>query len=359
MQEKELPEDDQETSEEDLWFLPGPPEETNPEDPPWPMAAREGSLEPAVWRGAEAAQFRALLNAGQAAARFAERLRQFPDGVAERMALSTVSAILQEEGIWLGEDRIALYRVLRIGVSDQARDLSRADWAIRRLLAAAGSESPVADLAVFLGRSAVSEPQKIRGEDRPSGIELDGLSDQMHHTLSGTKNCHAFLRATYAFSMWRAEGITPWDELLEPTVAALRIAASDTGFPAGLQFLPLIAGYRLDRHTLEDARGSAEARLTTFCTAVEAGALSGLMALDQLAAWETRAKEATVDLSGRTPPLLIEALMRYPMVSAELVSEVVGNSKAAARRNLNLFLERGLIREVTGQDRYRFWTVTG
>jgi Fe2+ or Zn2+ uptake regulation protein len=29
----------------------------------------------------------------------------------------------------------------------------------------------------------------------------------------------------------------------------------------------------------------------------------------------------------------------------------------SARRNLNLLQARGLIREVTGQDRYRFWAI--
>ncbi|HID67372.1 MAG TPA: hypothetical protein EYP31_03730 [Roseibacterium sp.] len=63
------------------------------------------------------------------------------------------------------------------------------------------------------------------------------------------------------------------------------------------------------------------------------------------------------NLSGRTPPRLIGVLLRPPVVSAELVSATLSCSRPAARRNLGLFAKRGLIREVTGQDRYRFWTV--
>ncbi|MBP9049205.1 MAG: hypothetical protein KBF85_13125 [Tabrizicola sp.] len=51
------------------------------------------------------------------------------------------------------------------------------------------------------------------------------------------------------------------------------------------------------------------------------------MALDRLAAWRAKAEAATADLQGRVPARLIAALAA-----------------------------RGLIREVTGQGRFRVWT---
>jgi Fe2+ or Zn2+ uptake regulation protein len=44
------------------------------------------------------------------------------------------------------------------------------------------------------------------------------------------------------------------------------------------------------------------------------------------------------------------------MVSAPLAEELSQASRAAVQRNLDLFARRGLIREVTGQGRYRIWT---
>jgi Fic family protein len=84
--------------------------------------------------------------------------------------------------------------------------------------------------------------------------------------------------------------------------------------------------------------------------------LAALLHLDRISAWETRAREVTADLSGRTPPLLVDALTAWPMVSAPLAEELTQASRAAAQRNIDRFTRRGLIREVTGQGRYRVWT---
>ena len=81
------------------------------------------------------------------------------------------------------------------------------------------------------------------------------------------------------------------------------------------------------------------------------------MLLDRMAEWQAGAVQKTADLSGRTPPRLIGVLLRLPVVSVELAAATLSCSRPAARRNLDLFVGRGLIREVTGQDRYRFWSV--
>jgi len=78
--------------------------------------------------------------------------------------------------------------------------------------------------------------------------------------------------------------------------------------------------------------------------------------LDRLAAWQLRATQATTDLSGRTPPRLLRLLTDWPSLSAPLAEAESGASRAAVQRNLDLFAARGLIREVTGQGRYRVWT---
>ena len=51
-----------------------------------------------------------------------------------------------------------------------------------------------------------------------------------------------------------------------------------------------------------------------------------------------------------------EVLTRFPIVPAKLVTREAPCSPMSARRNLNLFTERGLAREITEQGRYRFWT---
>lgn len=335
--------------DEDLWFLPALDDDEGSSDMPWPVAARETSLEANVWRAAERECYRELIAAVQAVTRFGERLKQFPDSVRERFAVDTVSAVLRSEGTWVGADQIALYRTLRIASGDQAQVLARASWAVRRLLA--GTHPRRDGLHEFLGRVEVDAPMQVPGGERPLGGELVALSDQWAHALERFSDCHALTRAAFGFAVWRAEGITPFEELLEPMVAALIAGAG--GLAA---FLPMVQGHRLDRHSLKPGEAGAAARLKVFYGAVEAGALAALLELDRLVTWQAQARGAIADLSGRTPPLMVEAFLKARVVSAEWLASEIGCSPVSARRNLKIFEERGLVREVTGQGRYRFWT---
>lgn len=342
--------DPEPVSEEDLWFLPATPEDAAPTDMPWPVAAREGSLAPDVWRQAETGCYRELLSAVEALVRFGERLKAMPAEAVERCALISVSAVLRSEGLWLGPEKIALYRALRLTGEAEARPLARASWAVRRLTGQGASA--LDGLREFLGRAEVANPMDPDPEaSRPVGDELDLLGQaylDQHEQLSG---CDVLTRAAHGFAFWRQEGITPWDELLEPSVAAMTVGAG-----ARAPFLPISAGHRFDRHGGSGGEGSAEARLRVLYAAVEAGALAALMDLDRLMAWQDKARVETRDLSGRVPPELIRLLLRYPILSADLVAQEADCSTMTARRNLNIFTERGLTREITGQGRYRYWS---
>lgn len=360
--------------EEDLWFLPGPPDAGDTSDLPWTAPARmvdEQGFDPQVWRQGEAQQYRALTSAAQAVARFAERLSHFPGGIGggigDRFALGSVAAVMRAEGVWLSVEKIALFRAMRIAGDDNAQDLARAAWAVRRLSGANRAGGPLAGLHVFLGRNVTSSPPPVAlatglvtglaiGQERAVGDDLDALSGQWLTALAAIEDCHPLTRAGFAFAFWRAAGITPFDEMLEPSVAAMLVGAGDgtkNGAGNGMPpFLPVCAGRTFDRQM----RGGVAARLAGFYAATEAGALKGLLELDRLRAWQARAGQVSARLSGRTPALLIDTLVRLPVVSAELAAHETGCSGATIRRNLARFDDAGLIREVTGQDRYRFWT---
>jgi hypothetical protein len=77
--------------------------------------------------------------------------------------------------------------------------------------------------------------------------------------------------------------------------------------------------------------------------------------IDRLDRWETTARDKAAHLSGRTPPRLIETLCDWPLVSAPMAEELTGASRAAVQRNLLWFQAQGLVREVTGQGRFRLW----
>jgi hypothetical protein len=60
-------------------------------------------------------------------------------------------------------------------------------------------------------------------------------------------------------------------------------------------------------------------------------------------------------LSVRTPPALRAALTEWPLVPAPMAEALTGASRAAVQRSLAWREARGLVREVTGQGRFRMW----
>lgn len=70
-------------------------------------------------------------------------------------------------------------------------------------------------------------------------------------------------------------------------------------------------------------------------------------------AWAARAEVEMTPLSGRTPPALRAVLTEWPLVSATMAETMTGASRAAVQRNLAWMEARQLIREETGQGRYR------
>jgi predicted transcriptional regulator len=62
-------------------------------------------------------------------------------------------------------------------------------------------------------------------------------------------------------------------------------------------------------------------------------------------------------LSGRTPVALRKTFSQWPLVSAPMAEAVTRASRGAVQRNLTWMEAIGLIREVTGQGRYRMWRI--
>lgn len=337
--------DGEDKTEGELWFLPGEPDDRAPTDLPWPMANRSAIFDVSDWLRAEDGQGRALANAASAFARLDERVRSAPDGLSERLALLEVADLLWAQGDRVPLERIALYRYARESTLANAQALSSADWALRRML---GRLQPIDGLHAFLGRQKVEEDGLSEISTRAVGAAFEGVAADWFGVMEEMRDAHPITQAAAAFNAWRIFELSAPGDLLEGAVAAGKLGA--TGGKA-LRFLPIAMG---DRHTMGQG-GSPEERLTDWYKSVENASLRGLMVLDQLEAWRVRATRETAGLSGKTPPLLIEAFVRAPIISAEMVAEITCVSKAAVQRNLVKLKRRGLIREITGQGRYRFW----
>ncbi len=349
--------DAKETPEDDLWFLPSPPEDAAPTDPPWTIADREITTADA-WTEAEREHAVLLARAAGAFGALNDRLKQLGEGARHRIALAQVAGFCWHLEGRLSGEQIALYLAARFNrAGDAMPALARAGWAMRRLL----DTHRVLDahgvhtgrLAEFLGRTAVADGDTQYHVDRPQGEEFAALETLFWAQLSELHASHPITRAALAWDLWQKLGLSGEAARIEGAVVAARVGAQamiGKNYRRDVGFLPLAIGRN---------HGMVSARLQRFYTGVENECMAALLTLDRMAAWTGRAGAVTAPLSGRAPALIIEALAQWPMLSAQALEAQTGVSRAAVQRNLDRLFQLGLVREVTGCGRFRMWAAKG
>lgn len=259
------------------------------------------------------------------------------DGARMRLAVQEATSLGWWTGDRVGADQLTLWLTLHLSsVGDDAQSLSRLTWAVRRLTAPPPRTTQLSPGSVDWMRAELGISATIT--DFMRGAEAA-------EALQGMEGLHRITLACLLFHVWRLSGDDA-PRQIEAAVLGLRMM----GGPAG--FLPLtLAGLGAVTVT-----GSAERRLSAWIAGTHQATLAALLHLDRLRRWQDRATVETADLSGRTPQTLITALARLPMLSAPVAEAETGASRASVQRNLALLEHRGLIREITGQGRFRVWT---
>lgn len=332
--------------EEDLWFLPGPLEEDNlpPGAPPLPRTAQKNLFDPAEWRAAQNSVSGELAHLAQAFGELDVRLRDAPPGLHLRLALREASDLSWWSGDRLSLDRLSLWHLLRIGSTENTEQAyARAGWAIRRLSTSGALEE---DLTGFLGRASEGE------EISEFGAEV-GAVQAMAELMTTLTDLHPVTQSAILFNAWKILG-APWSRDLEAAVLAAKHASSISRKPGqGARFLPLaLSGAETFR-----GQGSVEQKLRYWVCGAERATLAALLHLEVVSEWQRKAQASVTDLSGRTPMQLITTFAAYPLVSAPMATRETGASRAAVQRNLDILAARGLIREITGQGRFRIWSI--
>ena len=336
--------------EDDLWFLAGEAAVGGPDLMP-PVPQRDGGrlFDPDDWQAAQDRLSGPLADLAVIFGGLDERLRsESADtcaGWRQRLALLEVADLGWWTGERIGVERLALWVGMRAGsVEDDAQALARASWAVRRLQAGPGPEAGgwTAGLTAFLGRSL---PE--------SGGVPEAVAD-LAEVMERAGGLHPVTRAAILFHAWRMLGHDTPSRGPAQDVEAAALAARHgavMGRGGGALFLPLA----LTGSTALRATGAVPERLSRWIAGAVQATLAALFHLDRVRDWQARAQAETRGLSGRTPPALIAALAAWPMVSAPMAEEITGASRAAVQRNLDTLSQLGLIREVTGQGRYRIW----
>lgn len=322
--------------EDDLWFLPGPMDDDLPPGaPPLPVSERRPLFDPDAWRTAQNALSSDLARLALVFGELDARLRSLPaktrDGVRLRLALIEATDIAWWAGDRFPAERLGLWLALRIGSTAETEEaIARAGWAVRRLTQGPGPDASIAAFLERPGDSAVADLAELRAT---------------------TGDLHPVTQAAILFHAWRMIGPEHARDL-EAAVLAARYGASMSRLPGqGASFLPLATtGPGALR-----GQGDATRKLAAWMAGAEQATLAALMALDRLRDWRKKADAATADLSGRVPALLLDVLETWPLVPAPLAETETGASRAAVQRNLDTLASRGLVRELTGNGRFRVW----
>ena len=327
--------------EDDLWFLPGPLEEEPDDLPPGPRAEPSDIAVIDDWAKAEAAQAARLAKVAGRLGALDDRLLRGPDGWRHRLALIEAADLSWLAGDRVSSDRLALWISMRLsGAPDDPETLARLGWAVRRL---PGGPGPKIDLAAFLDRR---DPENIedaaeRFEDRAGGWLA---------VMTAASDLHPITRACMGYHLWSMAGLGQHGDQIEAAVTAARIAASDG---SGAIFAPLAMGGAGGLR----ASGLPLERLNRWLDGMDSAILTAMRHLDGIEVWGVRAKSAMAQLSGRTPVALRKVLTEWPLTSAPMAEALTGASRAAVQRNLVRLEEKGLIREMTGQGRFRMWRI--
>ena len=168
--------------------------------------------------------------------------------------------------------------------------------------------------------------------------------------MTGAKGLHPITRACMGFHLWSLAGLGQYGDQIEAAVTASRIAASDG---SGAVFAPLAMGGAGGLR----ASGSPDERLARWLAGMESAVLTAMRHLDLVETWTVQAEGEMAKLSGKTPPALLTLFAEWPLLSAPMAETQIGASRAAVQRNLAWMEKKGLIREVTGQGRFRMWRI--
>jgi hypothetical protein len=325
-------------SEDDLWFLPGPMEVEPDYLTPGPPAEGRETAVLEAWRKAEAGHAARLARVAGRLGALDDRLRRGPDGWRHRLALIEAGDLSWFAGDRIGPDRVALWISLRLaGVQDDTAALARVGWAVRRLTGGPGPE----DLSAFLDRR---DPENMVDEAEPFADRAGSWLDMMAQAA----DLHSITRACMGFHLWSLAGLGHHGDRMEAAVTASRVAASEG---KGAVFAPLAMGGAGGLR----AGGPPTERLERWLDGMETACLTAMRHLDDIEAWSARAEAEMTPLSGKTPPALRAVLAEWPLISAPMAEVLTSASRAAIQRNLAWMEGRGLIREATGQGRYRMW----
>ncbi len=388
--------------EPDLWFQPDGDPQGGDEAPPRALLFPRptGLFDPVLFDPVDWARAQADLSGELAALCYLfgmleARLAPMGAGFLQRLALREAAELSWWASTHTGETRVSeegltLWLALRVGppqtgpqtdVLHDSLALQEAAWAARRLMAPPDliRSGPLgaAELLRFLGDGGVHkegalkdgwmhvdghEGDAVRGHrpgDKRQNAKFAAASDAVQdlaELMSAAQYLHPVTQSALLFHAWRSFG--PGAAVQVEAAAMAACLGGQMALNTGTIhknraiFMPLTLGGGAGLR----GSGTAVNRLSQWIQGASQATLWALRYLERLQDWHMRTQTILKGLSGRTPNLLATLLAGWPIVTAPMAEAQTGASRATVQRNLDLMHQKGLIREITGQGRYRVWT---
>lgn len=311
----------------------------------------------------------ALTEAAQLIGRLDARLAYAPRGETQTLRWRRRLAAIDLEALaWLIEpsirrEQIVLHTRFAKGgakTEDLARAFETLRWAHGRLLGRGALPETPEDYLRFLGWSGKSgtplgddDGTFLREmEERlwKSFIIRPELLEQLDAFQRATKDLPPLVAACGVLVAWRALGFD--DVSVAPTAYVLASRTAGRGCNGGLLSVPLLGPTRVDGF------GSASPTrcLGPFLEAAQNALYRALREIDRLQVWEEVALARLRKGRGGATGRLIALLAEEPLVSTDMAVRAIAATPQGVLHAMRRLEEDGLVREVTGYKRFRFWT---
>jgi hypothetical protein len=315
-------------NDDDLWFL--PPDFEVQDDKPRRVALAQKKDH---WSEAQSQYSRELSDLSFLQGQY-EAFSFKNSGVRNRIALRCLSQILWWAGIYIPVERIILWKELQLTPNaDEQTAYDSAAWAQTRLL---GFSKPAdASLSQVI--------RVIIDQDTGNDFELPSPLIELEHCTQLT----SITQAASVLKLWRqCHDASLRTDVLAATLAAI-IGARTPGFvmPIGLSGVLALR-----------SSGAEDQYLGQWIQGLTQDYQTALAWIDRHDVWQRNAVKCCADQRGDTPLRVVQFAAEQGYVTVASVQSSLAIGRATAQRQLDWLQRRNVLREITGQDRYRIWT---
>lgn len=337
--------DGEEKDEDDLWFMPFDEE----------SGSEAGSdvkfiFHYSDWIDAERSLAGELAEANYLYGCLDERIRLQPL-LKDRIARLEAVELAWLSGHRVGHDILNKHLVLADSIHERdQRAISETRWAYQRYMS---SLMPIEDsIRDVLGRNKTYELTDSHLIKKTTGTQFEDLYEEFEEYIKGAIGLQRLSLGALSFFAWQSIEVSGESDFFEAAVISQKISAQNTR-KGGLGFVPLALGGK----GAFLRSGTIEQRLKTWYRLIENACQRAILDLNSVEIFKKRALEVSFKQT-KTYEKIIESFVNYPVLNVNTLMKTADIGKDAALKYIDLMEDDGLIAEITGTKKFRFWRIS-